>query len=277
MAKTLETNPIVCELLQEHFIGYHSSSHSVRPIIPEFTDTKNFATGISNSLIRETSYINPINGNVEDKGGLISLRELFSNKEISSFRAPGLCWTPPHMEALKKLGIKYDFSSGIYNKFNSGNVLKFKGVKFFPSPKFIINSGKFSLHEELLNQISLKFLRNKTFCFIIHGYSFAATSYWDSLYFLSNPKELSKTKILNEKNITRKIIFFETFLKMLKKLEKLNLINMDINHNEIESIKIDGKKVDVKKTYLSSIKWCYDYFNYKPKYLLSHFFTYFNS
>lgn len=58
---------------------------------------------------------------------------------------------------------------------------------------------------------------------------------------------------------------------------RAHLINMAINFNEINSIKIDGKKVDVIKTYLSSIKWCNNYFNYKPKYLLSHFYTYFNS
>jgi len=111
MAEQIKKFPLLVELLTEHEIGYHSSSHSVRPIITEFTDTSDYVKAIENSFEREISHINPISGEIEGMGGIKSLQKLFPNKPITYFRAPGLCWTPPHLEAVKKLGIKYDFSS----------------------------------------------------------------------------------------------------------------------------------------------------------------------
>ena len=113
MAEKLSSFPDTVELLCEHQIGYHSSSHSIHPTLFEFTDVESYEEAYQTSIIRETAHINPVTGEVEGSGGIQALRRLFPKKQIDSFRAPGYCWTPPHLDAMKTLGIKYDFSTNI--------------------------------------------------------------------------------------------------------------------------------------------------------------------
>lgn len=109
MAEKLENFPTVVDLLCEHQIGYHSSSHSVHPTIFEFTDVEDYEQAYQVSLERETAHIDPLTGEIDGKGGILTLRALFHTKQITSFRAPGHCWAPPHLEALRTLGIVSDF------------------------------------------------------------------------------------------------------------------------------------------------------------------------
>jgi len=104
-----------------------SSSHSVHPTIFEFTDLESYDEAFQTSIVRETAHINPLTGKVEGVGGIIALKSFFPKKQIISFRAPGYCWTPPHLEALKTLGITYDFSTRFSNE-----PINFKGITFYP-------------------------------------------------------------------------------------------------------------------------------------------------
>lgn len=103
MAEKMRDFPKILDLIKDHEIGYHSSAHSVHPTIVEYTDVENYDIARQISLKRETSHINPLTGECEGKGGIILLKALFPKKEIISFRAPGFCWSPPHLEALKDL------------------------------------------------------------------------------------------------------------------------------------------------------------------------------
>lgn len=82
MAEKLENFPNIVQLLNEHEIGYHSSSHSVRPTIFEFTDIQDYEKAYQISLERETSHINPLTGKIEGKGGIHSVKNLFPKKQI---------------------------------------------------------------------------------------------------------------------------------------------------------------------------------------------------
>ena len=279
VAEKLEKNHTIVEFLTDHEIGYHSSSHSVRPTIPEFTDDKSFSRAVKNSLKRETSHINPINGEIDGVGGIEILRELFSNKKIDSFRAPGFCWTPPHLEALKIIGIKNDFSSGIHgNQISPKCVFSYKGINFFPYPSFITYTGHYSILKTCYHNSKALFnvLNKKITCLIGHEWDFTLSKQWDSIYWNNNPEQLQKTKSLENKEIVNKYFYFEKLLNILKKLHKKNLINIVSDVNSIRSTRADVNNIDVIKTYKKSMDWSINNMRYKPKYQLFNFYKFFN-
>jgi peptidoglycan/xylan/chitin deacetylase (PgdA/CDA1 family) len=276
-AEKIGCSSSLVESLGEHEIGYHSSSHSVRPIIPEFTDTESFSTAVENSFEREISHINPVSGEIEGEGGIKILKKLFSSKNITSFRAPGLCWTPPHLEAMKKLGIKYDFSSGIYGKGISTEMIQsFMDLKFFPYPYFIdgINRslGKWGYHG---SKFFFNILHRKITCLNCHEWEFAISGQWDYAYQTSNPRQICKTELLEEVDMERRFFYFEMFLKFLKRLHDLNLVEVTTEIDKLNCEKIDSEEVDVLETYRKSMKWGVEHMNHRPKHLLSHFYHYF--
>ncbi|MEM2507148.1 MAG: polysaccharide deacetylase family protein, partial [Nitrososphaeria archaeon] len=55
MAEKIANFPEIIDLLKNHEIGYHSSSHSVHPTIPEYTDVKSYEKAYEISIERETS------------------------------------------------------------------------------------------------------------------------------------------------------------------------------------------------------------------------------
>ncbi len=127
MAEKLSNFPATVELLNEHQIGYHSSGHSIHPTLFEFTDVESYEEAYQTSLIRETAHINPLTGEIEGSGGIHASKALFPKKQIVAFRAPGYCWTPPHLDAMKTLGITYDFSTNI-----SVDPISYQGITFYP-------------------------------------------------------------------------------------------------------------------------------------------------
>ena len=68
MAEKLARFPQVVDLLEEHEIGYHSTSHSVHPTIFEYTDVDDYQEAYRASLSREVSHINPLSGTIEGRG-----------------------------------------------------------------------------------------------------------------------------------------------------------------------------------------------------------------
>ena len=128
MAERLEGHAGITSLLEEHEIGFHSSSHSVHPTIFEYTDVASYEKAYEIALVRETSHINPLNGQMEGKGGIFAVRSILGDKEIVAYRAPGFCWSPPHTEALRDLGVKFDFSSIL-----APTPVFYKGLTFYQS------------------------------------------------------------------------------------------------------------------------------------------------
>lgn len=265
MAEKISNNKSILDILQNHEIGYHSSSHSVRPIIPEFTDVKNYLLAVQISLKRETSHICSLTGDIENDGGIKILREIFPSKEVNSFRAPGLCWSPPHLEAIMKIGIKFDFSTHkiVYDK-----PLFYKGITFYPTP---IEIDMLKLKD--LSNIFLLILRNKFTTLFAHPNIYVNLNHWDSIFFDCNPKELTGVAPRSKKYTMFSLYKLKMILVFLYLLRKKGMIEVTPDL-ETSKEKISVKKINIKDVYKSSMLWC-RFFKYKPKFLFSHFKKYF--
>lgn len=263
MSEKLRNFPYILDLLKSHEIGYHSSSHTVRPTIIEYTDVSNYEDAFVTSLQRENSHINPLTGKVEGEGGIELLKKLFPRKKIVSFRAPGLCWSPPHLEALVKLGIQFDFSTTI-----SWTPFHFKGISFSPRPVYL---EPFEISTFPFRKFFIQLLRD---CRVIgfHYDLFVNREPWDSIYFEGNPQKLFKVESKTPEQKRRAFLRFELFLRYIKSLEKLNLI--EVTSKLIHSKK-NLTKISVQKTYASSLYWPKKFLSYKPKFVFSHFLHYF--
>ena len=264
MAKKLYDFPAILDILKSHAIGYHSSSHSVRPTIPEYTDIKNYEKAYLLSLKRETAYINPLNGEPEGKGGIEFLIDLFPKKNIIAFRAPGCCWSPPNLEALVKLGIKFDFSAYI-----STIPIYYKDVTFYPYPIYM------GIYVEALSpyRFLCSILKNKVTVLGWHPSDFVNKKFWDTIYLKGNPQKLYKVDPKTVEQTKFRFKEFELLLKWIKILGKLNLIKVTTDLEKGKNMTIT--KEITQKSYKVSIYWAENVFGYKPKFLRSHFLRYF--
>lgn len=274
MAEKLGNHPDILRLLESHEIGYHSSSHSVRPIIPEFTDTRSYSKAFETSLVRETSHINPLTGEVEGEGGIKILKETLDNKSVVSFRAPGFCWTPPHLEALQRLGIKYDFSARLRgNGLWLDQKVAFKGIVFYPFPLYL----EFWVRPtHLTSLLSSKSSRQRFLCLYSHEWSLAISEPWDLIYHRNNPTSYPR-KVVNDsfRSIDR-FLRLDVSLRGIKMLEKLGALTVNPVLDEQASILLEASTVNAAETYRFSMRWAAQDFNYNPKYVLSHFLEYFD-
>ena len=271
MAEKLSHFPETVELLSEHQIGYHSSSHSIHPTLFEFTDVESYDEAYQTSLIRETAHINPLTGEIEGSGGIHALQSLFPKKQIVAFRAPGYCWTPPHLEAMKTLGITYDFSTNI-----SIDPFNFRGITFYPFTILLAN-WQGGIHEHFyLQRLTLK---RKISVLTIHPSTMINRLDWDLIYypknnnFKLNPTNLTPPPSRSPAEALSKYRRFDTLLKHLKSLQKFHLLRIT-PELEKTNMTLCPASLDVTKCYDMSIKWA-EGFEYKPKFLYSHFARFF--
>lgn len=263
MAEKLRDFPQVLEMLSEHQIGYHSSSHSVHPTIIEFTDIEDYEKAYEISLERETSHINPLTGEIERNGGINSLRDLFPDKQIAAFRAPGNCWSPPHLEALKTLGITYDFSASI-----SESAVNFKGITFYPYQIIGQLEGKLSDYRILFLS-----LRHEVIIINMHPSLLFYQNEWDAIYHKSNPQKLIEPPMRSQAEIEMLINKFDAFLKEISYLQKIGLLEVTPKLKKAERTAAVSRG-KVEKCYRASIKWALKQ-EYTPKFIRSHFFRFF--
>jgi len=255
--------PKILELLEKHEIGYHGSSHSVHPTICEYTDVDDYDTAVRISLERETAQINPLTGVKEGKGGFLLLRYLFPNNQILSFRAPGFCWSPPHLEALQKLGIKFDFSAKI-----SSAPVCYRNITFYPYP---IGAHK----HDSLTYVRAVYKSLLPYCYAVllkHPHNLV-NRYWDSIYYNGNPKRLCMVNLKSPKETRNLLRSYELFFKRISSLSERGFIEVTPPLQEGSEIRFTKKQV--LRCYRESIKWV-SRFGYKPKFILRHFTEYFN-
>lgn len=268
MAEKINNFPETIDALRNHEIGYHSSSHSVHPLIPEYTDVKSYKKAYEISIQRETAHINPLTGKSEREGGIYFLQNLFNPKKIQAFRAPGMCWTPPHIEALKSLGIKYDFSTTL----TFSEPVSHKELTFYPYTVIQHWEGTKNNYECLLTSI----LRHKITVFDLHPTLLVNKIEWDSIYYKGNPKKLLKVPKRTLKEVRFLFNKFELLIKQINFLRKCRLIDTDpILYTSNKGIIITKEKVD--KCYEKSIKWPEKSFDYHPKFIRSHFYEFFEN
>ena len=265
-AERIRKYPDVVKRLSYHEIGYHSSSHSVRPRIIEYTDVASYEDAVAISLERETSHINPETGQIEGNGGILALRETFPKSDIACFRAPFFGWSPPHFEALKKLGIKYDFSSSI-----SEQPVSFRGITFYPCPIPIDDciEATFVRREPkdiFPKPISSVLLRRKVTVLLMHP----------SNLLVKNPCA-GRDEYQIAGNVRTKIVI--SLLKLLfnriRFLQKTNLIEVTSSLSQNWQY-LNPEKIDVKKIYWRSVQSLVHLFDSNPRFVFSHFMDFFN-
>lgn len=271
MAEKLSSFPDTIELLCEHQIGYHSSSHSIHPTLFEFTDVESYEEAYHTSIIRETAHINPFTGEIEGSGGIQALQTLFPKKQIIAFRAPGYCWTPPHLDAMKTLGIKYDFSTNI-----SIDPVSFHGITFYPFTILTANWQGGIREHSFLQRVTLK---RKISVLTIHPTTLVNQLDWDLIYyqkynnFKLNPATLAQPPPRSLTDIISKYHRFDLLLRHLATLQKLHLLKVT------PELKTTNKtlypaSIDVEKCYKLSINWA-EGFGYKPRFIYNHFIRFF--
>ncbi len=253
-AEKLHSFPEIVDLLEDHEIGFHSSSHSVRPTIFEYTDLPSYREAYLVSLRRETSHIDPSTGNIEGKGGIELIKEIFPRKKIEAFRAPGFSWSPPHLEALETLGIKYDFSTSL-----SRFPVYYKKTTFYPTPVLIDWKGTFSFYRELLHSV----MTDEVTVLDFHPQFLVNRSDWDLFFPLPAPERSAM--------VTRYLVLkLRILLKVIRIMRKRGLIETDPKPAEAER-KLNVLGINIQQVFTDMIQWPIVRFNYKPKYLLSHF------
>ncbi len=267
MAEKLNNYPKIMDMLKDHEIGYHSSSHSVRPLIPEFTDLKSYEKAYEISLKRETSHINPITGDPEKDGGIYALQDLFHPKKIEAFRAPGTCWAPPHLEALHSLGIKYDFSTNL----TYSEPIFYKGLTFYPYTVTQQWNGTAYDYECLISSI----LRHKITILDLHPTLLVNKTEWDSIYYKGNPKTLTIVPQRPAEEIELLFQKLELLMKRIKALQKTKIIDTSITFNASNK-KLTLNKEKINDCYQTSMQWAVNRFNCNPKFVKNHFHVFFH-
>lgn len=271
MAEKLSHFPSTIDLLSEHQIGYHSSGHSIHPTLFEFTDVKSYKEAYQNSLIRETSHINPLTGEIEESGGIQALQTIFPQKKIVAFRAPGYCWTPPHLDALKTLGITHDFSTNI-----SIDPIRFRGITFYPFT-ILVTTWQGGIREHsLIQRLTLK---REISVLTIHPSTMVNQLDWDLIYYHTynnlkdNPTNLAQPPPRSPSEIMSNFHRFDLLLRHLTTLQKINLLKVT---PELETTNktLFPTSIDVEKCYKFSIKWA-EGFGYKPHFIYEHFIRFF--
>jgi len=268
VAEKLSNSQKIVNLLKNQEIGFHSSSHSVRPTIPEYADVKSYHKAYSISLERETAHIDPLTGTVEGEGGIYFLQELFHPKRIEAFRAPGMSWTPPHSEALVDLGIKYDFSSNI----TTSEPVDYKGITFYPYTFTQQWDGSRYDYQCLLSAI----LKRRIAIFDLHPTLYVNQSIWDSIYYKSNPETLFKARQRPIKEATSLFIKLDLLLKRMRLLRHAKLLEIDPSLNASTKELITNEDV-VERCYETSMRWPKKLFNYSPRFIRAHFYEFFEA
>jgi peptidoglycan/xylan/chitin deacetylase (PgdA/CDA1 family) len=269
MAEKIKACSEITHLLEEHVIGYHSSSHSVHPTIFEFTDIANYEKAYKISLIRETSNVNPLNGRIIGKGGILSVRSLCKKTDVLAYRAPGFCWSPPHTEALRDLGIKFDFSTNI-----AVFPVFYKGLTFYPFPTLREWSGRLGTHYYHLFISSV--LRKKMVVICLHPNWFVSGDTWDSIYHKGNPQRIKRPSLRSSCEFKSIFRSFTLFLKRAKHMENIGLIEINPNLRKSDTV-FSVNKEGIENIYEHSMRWPKQFFGYKPKYLREHFYEFFNN
>jgi peptidoglycan/xylan/chitin deacetylase (PgdA/CDA1 family) len=268
MAEKLSNSLEILDLLKDHEIGFHSSSHSVRPIISEYTDVESYRQAYLISLERETAHINPLTGRTEGEGGLYFLQDLFSPKKIEAYRAPGMSWTPPHLEALVDLGIKYDFSSNIA----TSEPVNYKAITFYPYTFTQHWVGSLFDYKVLLYAI----LRRKVAIFDLHPTLYVNQDLWDSIYYKGNPQTLLRIPKRPLDEVASLFSRFELLLKRVKLLYNTKLVEVD-THLSASTKDLIPNENDMQKCYESSIGWPRDFFGYRPRFIRGYFQEFFET
>lgn len=258
-AERLGLSSEILDLFRDHEVGYHSTSHSVRPNIFEYTDLESYRDAYLISIQRETAHIDPLSGEIDGEGGIKTLRKLFSQKRIEAFRAPGFSWSPPHLEALRSLGFRYDFSADLlpYPAIH-------KGITFYPFPVLINWKDAVNYYKDFFRFV----LSREVSVLDFHPDLFVNQDYWDSFFPRKAPqKSPGQTNHL--------LLRFESLLKTIQYLRKGKFIEVIPKPRE-SKIRLDTTRVNLENMLKRMNFAPVTQFNYKPRFLRNHTLQFFD-
>ena len=201
-------------------------------------------------------------GKIEGRGGILALRSLFPRKDIKAFRAPGHCWSPPHLECLRDLGIEYDFSANLH-----AAPVDYKGITFYPFPT-IFGADPFSLG------LFKSLMKHKTNVMREHPSLLVNQGEWDSIYFLSNPIRLTPPLVRSQGETNKLLSIFNLLLRRINTAQKMNLVQITPDL-EKSNRKLAPKKECLAKYFYSTLRWPTGKFGYQPRFLYDHFVKFF--
>lgn len=262
---SLYKNRLVHELLDKHDVGFHSSSHSVRPGIIECTDLGDYDDAVQASLIRETSQIDPVSGRIVGSGGIYSLREAFPNKTINAFRAPFNYFSPPNVESLRKLSIEFVFSGDFCSE-----PFSYRGLTYYPSAKYL-GSFKSSLYATYLVMMS----NRKIIVFDVHPAPFVYKKSKDQLKLhFRNPMTTFQLELKPSLLSVFNLSWFESILAPLSVFQKLELIEVSPRLQQAK-VQFNPKAKNFERTMLYSQSIATDLFGYNPRFLRNQYLQFF--
>jgi len=265
-------NRLVQELLDKHDVGFHSSSHSVRPGIIQCTDLGDYDDAVQASLIRETSLIDPVSGRFVGSGGIYSLREAFPNKTINAFRAPFNYFSPPNVESLRKLSIEFVFSGDFCSE-----PFSYKGLTFYPSPEYLDTFKNILSYWLRLCSFfhSVMMSNRKLIVFDAHPAHFIYKISAEQLKrYLQNPMVPFQLGFKPSLLYVLKMPCFESILASLGTLQKLELIEVGSRLQQAKT-QFNPKAKNFEKTMLYSQSIATDLFGYKPRFLRNQYLQFF--
>jgi hypothetical protein len=271
VAEALANHNEIIELLRSHQIGYHATTHSIRPLILEYTDVPDYKMAIEVSLRREQASIDQATGEIKGEGGLLSLRKMFPEKQIVAFRAPFDCWSPPHLEALKSLGMCYDFSSTITSYPTSH-----RGMTFFPPPMTLdgipniigsMERTRSETHYFRMRALLSTLMRNACTVVAMHPARFVFKT--RRRYLEKNVENYPR----DSTDVAIRLIVVDLLFKQLGILQRMGLVEVT---PQLETAEKGKRDFDVGEIYLQSVYRPSRLFSYKPKFLYSHFERFFD-
>lgn len=263
-------NREVFQLLERHEIGFHSSSHSVKPRIFEYTDLPDYNDAVKESIKRETSRIDPFTGKIAGNGGILLLRESFAGKNIEAFKTPFDYFSPPHSEALQELGFKFVFSCDLYHE-----PVFYRGFTFYPRTRYIDGiSGKF-LKLDLSNQVPLFFpffveaSKTEKIVLGLHPSHFLFNAsqlgfnYRNPMYPFRLRQKASVDVVVDFSSL--ELIFLKLSLS-----QRAGLLDLSMNLDP-SKIFLNSTRVDIERNYRHCLSISSGLFGYRPKFLLLQF------
>jgi len=193
------------------------------------------------------------------------LRDTFSGNEVRCFRAPFFGWSPPHLEALKKLGVTVDFSSSLSNR-----PVCFKGITLYPLPipiddgleaTFLYRGSRDIFPEPIITML----LRRKVTVFSMHP----------ATLLVKNPFS-GRDEYIVGGNVRTKLAacLLRLFFKRINFLRENNLIRVTASPSQNWD-QLNPEEVDVPTLYQQSIQDTRRLFDHNPRFLLSHFVHFF--
>lgn len=282
VVSAVQNNPEIREALQSHEVGYHSSTHSFRPLIFEFTDVQDYNEAMRVSFDKETEPVvtNWVK-NVQRKGariaqrrGFLAFQEMFPECKIVSFRAPFMSWSPPHLEVLQSLGISYDFSSSVASR-----PFYYRGILFYPSgipldglPNVVGFWGEDPSHAKnggfKLNLTVPRILSSP--CTVLSLHPARLVFKVKRGYLKKGSKDVERGSL----DVAVRLCVIELLFMQLNVLQRMKLIEVT---PPLRIEKSPLPEFDLRAAYDRSVYAARKLFHYNPRFLYSHFKKFFNS